>query len=142
MKPEVADDSVDWTVKARLYGHPSPDVQLKATAQDVLEEDGVHFELKLKNYDELRDTNLLYPRLLIVVVLPGDDPAGWIPLQDEERLALSRCGYWLSLRGYDPHVPRTPTSKAKPTVVLPRKNILTPQFLTDSMNKIGNRILL
>lgn len=68
MKPEVDDDSVDWTVKARLYGHPSLDVQLKVTAQDVLEEDGVHFELKLKNHDELRDTNLLYR---IVDVLPG-----------------------------------------------------------------------
>jgi hypothetical protein len=54
----------------------------------------------MKNYNELRATNVSISRLLVVVVVPPD--LGDWTLHSEDELALRRCGYWLSLRGLPP----------------------------------------
>ncbi|MCY1083575.1 DUF4365 domain-containing protein [Archangium lansingense] len=132
-RPEVDDDSVDWGIAARgtevLRRRPRVEVQLKCTSAQVLREDGVYFSLGLRNYDQLRETNLLVPRVLLVVRLSTglDD---WLA-QSEQELALRHCAYWVSLRGHGPT-----TNLGTITVVLPRLQVLSPGALQRMMERI------
>ncbi len=115
-RPEVDDDSVDWGIAARgtetLRRRPRVELQLKCTSSDVLREEGLHFPLGLRNYEQLREANLLVPRV-------------------ERQLALRHCGYWVSLRG------RGPTLNTESiTVVLPRLQVLSPEALRGMMERI------
>src|SRR3954454_9711632 len=73
-KPEVDDDSVDLGLAAKGRGDtirsPRLEMQLKCTAQNVVRTAHVGFELNKKNYDDLRGSDLLVPRILVVVVVP------------------------------------------------------------------------
>jgi len=93
-------DGVDLTVLARTANgnvrSPRLDIQLKATAKAVTE-DPFPFDLEIKNYDELRSTELQVPRVLVVVVVP-DEVTHWVTANETE-LVMRHCGYWLSLRG-------------------------------------------
>jgi hypothetical protein len=93
-------DGVDFTIFApsagRVVRSPRLDVQLKVTAEPVVE-DPFPFDLPVKNHEELRSAELQVPRVLVVVVVPPD-AKDWVSAS-EEQLVLRRCGYWLSLRG-------------------------------------------
>ena len=91
----------------------------------------VAFPLKIKNYDELRPTDVLVPRILIVVTVP-DNLGDWLN-HSEQELAMRRCGYWLSLRGE----PAT-TNTTSVTVQLARANQFTVAELGGLMQRIGN----
>jgi hypothetical protein len=96
-------DGVDLTVMARGAGgvvrSPRLDLQVKATAAAVAE-DSFPFDLEVKNYDELRAAIHQVPRILVVVVVPGDIQ-GWVTAREQE-IVMRRCGYWISLRGSPP----------------------------------------
>jgi hypothetical protein len=88
-------DSTDWTL-ASIGGNgrvksPKLDVQLKCTAADLCTETHIRFKLDLKNYDDLREEDVMVPRILMVVVVP-EDPADWVDLT-EDRMLMRRCGY-------------------------------------------------
>ena len=130
----VDEDSVDigfatpgknGTVRA-----PRLEAQLKCSSQELLADDGIHFPLKVKNYEELRPTNLVVPRILVVTLVP-DDCSLWADL-DENRLLLRHCCWWVSLRGR-PQTSNTGTV----TVILPRANLFTPEALTALMARIS-----
>lgn len=93
-------DGVDLTIFERGPGgvirSPRLDLQLKATAVRPME-DPFPFDLEVKNYDQLRATNLQVPRILVVVVVPPTIDE-WVS-STEERLLLRHCGYFKSLRG-------------------------------------------
>ena len=132
-RPEVDDDSMDWGIAARgtevLRRRPRVELQLKCTSADVLRSDGVHFPLGLRNYEQLREMNLLVPRVLLVVRVPtrlGE----WLA-QSAQELALRHCAWWVSLRGRGPS-PNTETV----TVVLPRPQVLSPGALHTMMERI------
>jgi hypothetical protein len=132
-RPEVDDDSVDWGIAARgtetLRRRPRVELQLKCTSADVLREEGLHFPLGLRNYEQLRESNLLVPRVLLVIRLPVE-LGEWLE-QSEQALALRHCGYWVSLRG------RAPTlNSGSITVVLPRLQVLSPEALRGMMERI------
>ncbi|WP_257457674.1 DUF4365 domain-containing protein [Archangium lipolyticum] len=133
-RPEVDDDSVDWGIAARgtevLRRRPRVELQLKCTSADVLREDGLHFALGLRNYEQLRETNLLVPRILLVVRVPVE-PGEWLS-QSERELTLRHCAWWVSLRGLEP-TPNTGTV----TVVLPRLQVLSPGALHRMMERIN-----
>lgn len=116
----VDNDSVDGTLRRRTINTPirSPrlDLQLKATSQDCIREHHVAFTLSMKNYNDLRATNLAVPRILVVAVLPADI-ADWTQ-HSEAQLALRKCGYWMTLRG-EPDVANEVTR----TVSLPRHQV-------------------
>jgi len=132
----VDDDSVDLTFQQRAGGgivrSPRLEAQLKCTEIANLQEDHVSFRLELKNYDELRTTDLLVPRVLIVVLVP-DELANWLE-HSEDELAMRRCGYWLSLRG----LPASDLAGDKITVRLPRINQFNVAGLQGIMQRIGN----
>jgi len=130
---EPDDDSVDYTI-GRSGGRgslrsPRLDVQLKATAQDVIRDEYLAIALPVKNYSDLRASTAV-PRLLMVVVMP-EDASDWLT-QSEEELCMRRCGYWLNLRGSD-----ASENEATVTVHVPRANQFTVEALRTIMDRIA-----
>lgn len=135
-KPQTDDDSVDWIIMAGgakgTPRRPRLEVQLKCSAQNIVRENVLHFPLELKNYNDLRHTDLFAPRILVVVTVPTnlDD---WL-MQTEQEMALRRCAYWVSLRGR----PETKNNAAV-TVHIPRQQMLTPTGLQELMRRVNDR---
>ncbi len=126
-------DSVDGILKRKSSSTPvrSPqlDLQLKATYRDCLRDDHVSYTLDLKNYDELRSSNLAVPRILVVILIP-DDFSQWTQ-HDEAQLILRKCGYWISLRG-EP----ASANKGTKSVAIPRSQL----FDVGGLNAIFDRL--
>jgi Domain of unknown function (DUF4365) len=133
--PSVDDDSVDLGLAARGGGgtvrSPRLDLQLKCTDQDFVRSQTINFPLPVKNYEELRPTDLMVPRILVVVVVPGD-LAQWVA-HSESELLLRHCGYWFSLRGM-------PATENEETVTLhiPRGQVFSVPAVTGMMHRISN----
>ena len=132
-EPTVDDDSVDLLFQQRDGGgvvlSPRLEAQVKCTDAAVVTATHVAYPLKMKNYDDLRATNLLVPRLLIVVVVP-DQLNDWVN-HSEKELAIRKCGYWLSLFG-EPAVQNVSTR----TVHVPRSNQFTVVHLSEMMQRM------
>jgi hypothetical protein len=99
--PYPDDDSVDIGLAASgikgTIRSPRLELQAKATARDLLYDDGlIHFPLTIKNYDDLRPVNLMVPRILVVMLVP-EDINQWLEISDEQ-LLIRHCAYWCSLR--------------------------------------------
>lgn len=107
------------------------DVQLKCTFQEVLQEDGLRFSLNIKNYNDLRLTDIMVPRILVVFLVPPDIE-DWL-VQTEEEMIIRRCGYWVSLLG----APATNNSTGV-SVDIPRDNMFNADSLTAMMHQIHN----
>ena len=133
-KPSVDDDSIDLGLAQRGGGgtvrSPRLELQLKCHAMDTPKEDDFGFELKLKNYDDLRDDRVEVKRILVVVLVP-DELAEYLG-ESEQELTLRRCGYWLSLRGFPP----TENETGK-TVRIPRSQRFTVESLQAIMQRIS-----
>jgi hypothetical protein len=134
-KPTIDDDSIDLNFRMRGGGgirrSPQIDAQVKCTETVALNGPNFSFTIKIKNYDELRPTDVLVPRILVVVTVPqllGE----WLD-HSEEELAMRKCGYWLSLRG----LPDS-GNMATVTLRLPRANQFTVAALQAMMDRVGN----
>jgi hypothetical protein len=134
-KPEIDVDSIDMALSASglsgQYASPRLDAQLKCTHQDVVRDSTISYPLKTKNYDDLRAENVLVPRMLIVVVVPGD-VREWMS-HSEDQLVMRRCGWWFSLRGF----PASDNEKTV-TVSIPRSQVLSPEQLITIMSRIAS----
>ena len=134
-EPSVDDDSVDLEFRMKggggAFRSPQLGAQVKCTESANVHQDHIAYALKLKNYEELRPTNLLVPRILIVVTVP-DNLNDWLN-HSEEELAMRKCGYWVSLRGM-----AATANTTNVTVHLPRNNHFTVAQLTQIMQRIGN----
>lgn len=128
------DDSIDVTLAARGPGgtvrSPKLDVQLKCQLGRPDAEPTWPYDLKVKNYNDLRHSDFQVPRILVVVAVP-DDPAQWVE-QDEERLLMRHCGWWVSLRG-EPATTNTTTVR----VQIPRVQCFDVAGLTALMDRLG-----
>ena len=131
--PSVDDDSIDLGIARRGGGgtvrSPRLEMQLKCTAAFTGPSPILRFPLSRKNHDDLRDIQLLVPRILTVVLVP-DDPGDWLAQSDQE-MAMRRCGYWLSVRG----MPDTDNAISV-TVEIPRAQ----RFSVDSLRRMMDRI--
>lgn len=114
----VDEDDIDGHFKSYDGVRGQIDFQAKGYGRKKLATTATDFEydLKAKNYNGLVQ-NTINPRLLVVVVFPTKE-SSWIR-QNERCLRISRCAYWLSLRG----LPET-TNSATVRVKIPRANIL------------------
>ena len=133
--PRVDDESVDVGL-AQTGGNgtvrsPRLEVQLKCTEQQLLKEEGVHFPLKRKNYDDLRDANLMVPKILVVMLVPPD-LAQWLTQVPEQQICLHRHAWWMSLRGAEERA-----GVETPTVILPRAQLFNPAALTTIMQRLA-----
>ncbi len=128
-RPNPDHDSIDWTLSCRLPRRPKIDIQLKSTIVDGTSQKEIRYKLKEKNFRELSLTDLVVPRLLILVVVPGavEDWLDFAP----DHLVLYKCAYWLSLAGA-----REMTDIKHFTVTVPRANQFTPEVLREFMRKV------
>ena len=120
-------DSVDGLLMGDEDGRPRIEFQAKATSRGVLRGNRITFRLPVKNYDDLR-VRVLWPRILIVVVIPPED-TDWM-VHSEEELRVRRCGYWLSLAG----APAT-TNRRTVSVRIPRTQVFDTQQLQTLMER-------
>jgi hypothetical protein len=134
-RPEVDDDSVDLGIALRggagTVRSPRLELQLKCTADPIWQADPLRFSLKKKNYDDLRHTDVLVPRLLVVVCVPATIDL-WLE-QSETQLALHRCGYYVSLRS----LPERSDIETAVTIAIPRQQQLTVVALQSLMTMIS-----
>lgn len=135
-QPKVDDDSVDLTLFSKKVGQlredPALNIQLKSTSENVSFTNSIlKYELhNLKNYNDLRKTNLQTPRILVVVYLPENNK-DWIKYKDES-IHLYRNVFWLSLRG-QPEI----LNKTSITLSIPTSQKFNAEELDKMMNKIA-----
>lgn len=112
---------------------PRLEVQIKGTKEQP-EAGELVYDLKQKNYDDLRYQPVMVPRLLVVVTIPGDDRQAWMT-QSEEQLVMRRCGFWLSLRGR-----QASGNDTKTRIQIPTNQRFDVAALQVLMNGISNGI--
>jgi hypothetical protein len=111
-------DGVDWTISCKLFSRrPKIDIQMKTWTGDDGLGDQIRYPLKRKNYDSLILTDVLVPRVLVLVTVPKD-PQKWIA----------------TLAGLS-----ATDNETTVTVCVPRKNVLTVQVLQELMKKVNDR---
>lgn len=105
-------------------------VQLKTTINwSANDDDGtISYALDVKNYHDLRPTELVVPRILVVLCLPETE-IDWLNVTANE-LTLRKCAYWFSLYG----MPDT-TNIQTVTLRIPTANLLTKDALRGLMVK-------
>ena len=136
LRMEVDDDSVDISVRGnRRDGNvrkaPQLDIQAKCTETDGGTGPSLPFDLKLKNYDDLRAADVHVPAILVVLWVP-QDVAQWMS-ENADQTVLRRCAYWMSLQSMGPT-----TNATGQRVHIPRSQQFTSSSLRDIMVRIGN----
>jgi Domain of unknown function (DUF4365) len=130
-EPKPDDDSIDWTLACRLPPRrPKLDLQVKSTSNGSGSETAIPYPLKRKNYDDLILSDLLTPRVLVLVLVPPD-PQAWLSASPEA-FVLRHCAYWASLRG----LPAT-SNESSVTVHVPRANLFDRAGLDGLMRAIN-----
>lgn len=104
-------------------------VQLKATSSPTIREDGLHFRLGRKNYDDIRSA--FTPTILVVLELP-DDPDEWLEC-DAEGLIMRRRAWWKSFKG----CPDIETDSK--VIIMPESQKLDPDSFRFVMNMASRR---
>ena len=101
-------------------------IQLKATVRTPVDNGSSfsYFLPGISQYDDLRAETVGTARILVVLFLPSDADL-WLT-HSEDQLALSKCAYWVSLRGAPPSTNGTGT-----TVYLPKTQAFTPASLKE-----------
>ena len=84
--------------------------------------------MELKTYDDLRDSQVGTPRILVLLVLPEKEDE-WA-LFSEDQLILKRCAYWLSLKEW----PAT-QNETSVRVSIPRANRFNVESLAQIMER-------
>jgi hypothetical protein len=113
-----------------IVWYPKLGVQAKCTAIQPRNPRSIEFPLPRSNYDDLRATDVTDPRILIVMIVP-ERLDEWL-LHSERSLAMSRCAYWLSLRGA-----AASANSETITVALDRRQQFTVEALTGIMKRLG-----
>lgn len=93
----------------------------------------MHYPLPIKNYNDLRGSNLSNPRYLVVLCIPPDEN-GWLSVNESEMI-LRYSAYWFSLR-YKPETENTETV----TIEIPRNQLLNRESFRMLMDKASEGI--
>jgi len=133
----LSDFGIDGTISnisiledgRRFHDSFKIDFQLKSSINVELKDDVIKYALEVKNYNDLINTNVGMPRILILFKLPQDRNT-WLSINEEE-MVLKNCAWWCSLRGNEP----TPNTSNK-TIDIPRSQILTPETLRGLMDSV------
>ncbi|UWR47117.1 DUF4365 domain-containing protein [Phaeobacter inhibens] len=108
-------------------------VQLKATITEPVESKGcLSYSFSgIKQYDDLRSDTVATPRILVVLFLPKSKRE-WL-IHTEDKLSLSKCAYWVSLR--DAPASKNETSQ---TIYLPKAQKFDVANLADICDQIAS----
>lgn len=136
-KVSVDMDGIDIIIRAKgklsddsVLLSPSLELQLKATINWKMDKEKLSYRLRAKNYHKLIGRTAIH-RLLVLLCLPKDEN-DWIE-QDEDKLILKKCAYWINLRGLPAIEQETITIK------IPRKNIFSPEMLSYLMRLVAEQ---
>lgn len=132
-KPAIDVDSVDVMIHGNVPGAPYEDpdikVQAKCTSQKLSVVSGCYtFPLPVKNYNELRKTNVQQQRLLVVVLVP-EVITSWLT-HTPASTTIQYCGFWVSLRGQG-----STTNTSTVNVSIPKANVFDAISLKNIMSK-------
>lgn len=131
-------DKVDYLVRSRVKGSqrnkPQIEIQAKCEMSGIASTDPISYSIDL-DYDNLRDTSVCNPRILVLVLVPSD-VAEWTS-QSEGALILRHCAYWVSLKG----LPESKNTKTQ-SVYFPRANLFDPTALQAMMSKTADGLEL
>lgn len=128
---DVDDDSVDVALRGRGYmaaerRNPQIEFQLKCTGQHLVSGSFIKFKLPIKNYEDLRGTNVLAPRYLAVLLVP-EGAKDWI-VHHPNHITLHNSCFWVSLKD----APAT-ANETSVTVDVPLSQRLTTDVLREMM---------
>jgi hypothetical protein len=108
------------------------DIQAKSSTTAVVTPTSVLYDMEVKSYDDLRDPGVGCPRILVLLVMPEDEPA-WTE-QSEDHLLIRKCAYWISLKGMTPT-----TNTATIRVPILRTNLFSVDALNQLVDKVRRR---
>jgi len=127
LEPPSDFDSIDLQIRSKGPGKRRLEFQVKYCSNAKPTAAGFTYKLKKKNYDDLRQ-DALVPRYLFLAMAPLDI-MDWMR-QNERRMHLRRCGYWISLNGFPAR-----SNASSVTIAVPRTQLMTPQALQTLMNQ-------
>lgn len=105
------------------------DYQLKSSANVTFNADCLVYDLESKNYNDLSTEEGLFPKVLILFVLPKDETE-WLTVTPNE-MVVKRCAWWCSLKG----LPKT-ENEAKKRISIPIAQIFTPSAAIEIMERV------
>ncbi len=115
---------------SNMIADPRIEAQVKCTAADIVKEKDIRFPLPIKNYNKLRDPNVLVSRVLIVVLVPKEVDR-WLSISENETL-FKGTAYWISLKNRE-----SVKNLTSITIPIPRENILTVEALKEAIAKVA-----
>jgi hypothetical protein len=116
----------------RTDGGIQLDIQAKSTTRASVGDTEVAYDLEVDSYNDLRETEVRCPRILVVLVLPAEETQ-WLS-QSPSGLTMRHCAYWMSLKG------RAPTDAVrKVRVFLPLTNVFSVSAVQAIMQRIRER---
>lgn len=104
------------------------DVQIKGSAGLARDSAHIKFPLKIKNYNDLRSSNVMVPRMLVVADLAPSD-TDWVSTSSDE-VIFRRSVYWVDLHS----LPAT-QNKTSVTIDIPLSNVLSAQALASLIGR-------
>jgi hypothetical protein len=133
-------NSIDATLKSvrevenpdATIAFPMLELQMKATTNLAALQSPPNvfsFQLGRKNYDDLRNSRTMVPRILVVLKLP-EEQGDWL-LHSEDQLMLRKCAYWVNLKG------NAAISTESKAVHLPMGNVFSPEQVRAIMERIS-----
>jgi hypothetical protein len=134
-KNEYDNDSVDLKLIGKdytgKYRSPEIHIQLKSTADPFNKDGTIHFQMKKKNYEDLRGENIAYPRYLFLYSFPKSC-SNWL-IERPTNIELFNNGYWYSLR----LAPSIGKGQSK-VVRVPKTNLISKAVLLKMMDLASN----
>lgn len=115
---KFADVEYDAYRKRYIENGYGIEFQLKATTNIITKNGYICYDLEVKNYCDLIRTDVGFPRILIVYLLPKEKE-DWLRIRPDYTV-LKKCAWWCSLKGH----PNT-DNRSKIRVEIPINQYLT-----------------
>ncbi len=127
LQPSTDYTSIDACVKP-MSGTPGfqIDVQIKGSSSLSGTKTEIKFPLPKKNFDDLRTTDLILPRMLIVTEL-ADSCENWLKCTNKS-IRFNKSIFWVDLYGRP-----ASSNSTNVTISIPRTNVLTADKLANLM---------
>lgn len=128
--------SIDAMLSKEAGGHTytlsSLGIQAKCTAAHQFKKGVLKFSLSRKNYEDLSDPMAMFPRILVVLLVPRA-PEQWI-VQRKRITTVKHCAFWTSLRG----LPPMPEDAKTVSVRILEEHVFSSAALHAMMKRIGD----
>ncbi len=131
---DVDDMSIDFSLVKHIsvrFSNPQLNIQLKSTSHPDIQNGHVIYRLPKKNYNDLRNTRVQIPFILVLVCL-NEQIQDWIHYETEQMI-LFKNAFWFSLYGMGESdlVDKIP-------IRIPLSNRFNAEFLTNAMEHIAS----